>query len=121
MSLSKISKRITKSSGRLIVWTIATVLAAAIAVGDVDPTQGEEVFAAQITPVATAAETAQPSEEAAIEPGPSIQSLSFKKDMSIRDALRFLSAKYQKNIVPSTGVDGVVTVSSLYDVTFEQA
>lgn len=124
MSLSKISKRITKSGGRLIVWTIATVLAATMAVGDVDSTQNQEVFDAQITPVATAAQTAESGKEAeqsAVEPGPSIQSLSFKKDMSIRDALRFLSAKYQKNIVPSAGVDGVVTVSSLYDVTFEQA
>ena len=51
----------------------------------------------------------------------SIESLIFKKDTSIKDALRFLAAKYHKNIVPSPKVDGVITVTTLYDVTFEQA
>ena len=50
-----------------------------------------------------------------------IQSISFKKDWAIRDALQFLAARYQKNIVPSTKVDGLITVTSLYDVTFEEA
>ncbi|MHC4220901.1 MAG: secretin N-terminal domain-containing protein [Planctomycetota bacterium] len=50
-----------------------------------------------------------------------IQSITFKEDMKIRDALRFLSAKYKKNIVPSGSVSGMVTVSSLYEVTFEEA
>jgi type IV pilus assembly protein PilQ len=53
--------------------------------------------------------------------GAAIQSITFKKDAGIRDALRFLAAKYQKNIVPSPKVDGLITVSSLYDVTFEEA
>lgn len=52
---------------------------------------------------------------------PTIQTISFKKDMPIRDALRMLAQMYQKNIVPSAKVDGVVTVSNLYDVTFEEA
>ncbi|MGB8227089.1 MAG: hypothetical protein WCE45_09560 [Sedimentisphaerales bacterium] len=50
-----------------------------------------------------------------------MQSINFKKDMSIRDALRFLAAKYQKNIIPSAQVVGKLNVTSLYDVTFEQA
>jgi type II secretory pathway component GspD/PulD (secretin) len=50
-----------------------------------------------------------------------IPSISFKKDMRIQDALQFLAARYQKNIVPSSKVDGLVTVTNLYDVTFEQA
>jgi len=51
----------------------------------------------------------------------SIQSISFKKDMDIRDALHFLSARYQKNIVPSPGVTGRLAFTSLFDVTFEEA
>jgi len=120
MNAGVISRKLAKVNGRFIVWTLAAVLAAAMAVGDVDSTVKEDVYAAEVIPSAGAAEISEPAEEQ-IEPGPSIQSLSFKKDMSIRDALRFLSAKYQKNIVPSAGVDGVVTVTSLYDVTFEQA
>ncbi len=120
MSASVISNRLAKINGRFIVWTLAAVLAAAMAVGDVDSTVKEDVYAAEVIPSAGAAEMPEEAVEQ-IQPGPAIQSLSFKKDMSIRDALRFLSAKYQKNIVPSAGVDGVVTVTSLYDVTFEQA
>ncbi len=50
-----------------------------------------------------------------------IHTLSFKKDMGIRDALRVLSARYQKNIVPSTNVDGAISVTQLYGVSFEEA
>lgn len=53
--------------------------------------------------------------------GQSIQTITFKKDMPIKDALRMLAQMYQKNIVPSAAVDGVVTVTNLYDVTFEEA
>ncbi|NLW83882.1 MAG: hypothetical protein GXY41_05700 [Phycisphaerae bacterium] len=53
--------------------------------------------------------------------GQSIQTISFRKDMPIKDALRMLAQMYQKNIVPSAKVDGIVTVSHLYDVTFEEA
>lgn len=53
--------------------------------------------------------------------GQSIQTISFKKDMPIKDALRMLAQMYQKNIVPSAAVDGIVTVTNLYDVTFEEA
>ena len=50
-----------------------------------------------------------------------IQSLTFKRDMSIRDALRFLAAQYHRNIVPSLKVDGPIPITSLYDVTFDEA
>ncbi|MDH4239656.1 MAG: hypothetical protein OEW48_08845, partial [Phycisphaerae bacterium] len=55
------------------------------------------------------------------DPVKPIQSISFKTDMTIRDALRFLGTKYQKNIVPSAKVDGMVTAATLYDMTFESA
>ncbi len=51
----------------------------------------------------------------------SIQSITFKKDVSIRDALRFLAVKYQKNIVPSPKVSGNITVGGLYNVSFKEA
>jgi type IV pilus assembly protein PilQ len=50
-----------------------------------------------------------------------IQSIYFKKDVGIRDALAFLAAKYQKNIVPSPKVDGKLAFTSLYKITFEEA
>ncbi len=50
-----------------------------------------------------------------------IQSITFKKDMRIRDALAFLSLKYGKNIVPSPRVDGALAFTGLSDVSFEEA
>ncbi len=56
-----------------------------------------------------------------IDTDKSVESLIFKKDTSIKDALRFLAAKYHRNIIPSAKVDGVLTVTTLYNVTFEEA
>ncbi|HBG78470.1 MAG TPA: hypothetical protein DDW84_06465 [Phycisphaerales bacterium] len=46
--------------------------------------------------------------------------VSFRRDMSIRDALRFLGEKYKKNIIPSDKINGKLAVRELYDVTFEE-
>jgi type IV pilus assembly protein PilQ len=53
--------------------------------------------------------------------GAKITFIAFKKDSNIRDGLRLLAALCKKNIVPMSGVDGPLTVSRLYDVTFEEA
>lgn len=50
-----------------------------------------------------------------------IKFIAFQKDSNIRDGLRLLAVLCKKNIVPSSRVDGPLTVSRLYDVTFEQA
>ncbi len=47
--------------------------------------------------------------------------IAFEKDSSIREGLRILAAMYEKNIVPSAKVDGVLGFTRLRDVTFEQA
>jgi type II secretory pathway component GspD/PulD (secretin) len=53
--------------------------------------------------------------------GVAIQELTFNKEMTIADALRFLALKFKKNIIPSPNVDGMITVTKLYNVSFEQA
>ena len=50
-----------------------------------------------------------------------IKFIAFQKDSSIRDGLRLLAALCKKNIVPSSQVEGALTISRLYNVTFEQA
>jgi len=57
------------------------------------------------------------SEKSALD---SRTNVSFRKDMSIRDALRFLGEKYKKNIIPSDKINGKLAVRELYDVTFEE-
>jgi len=47
--------------------------------------------------------------------------IGFEKDKSIREGLHVLAARFKKNIVPSSKVDGPLNVTSLYDVTFKQA
>ena len=50
-----------------------------------------------------------------------IKFIAFQKDSTIRDGLRLLAALCKKNIVPSSRVEGQLTISRLYNVTFEQA
>jgi type IV pilus assembly protein PilQ len=92
--------------------------------------------AAAAVQVAAPAAEEQPADESAAEPNApaqaaedantvfidgALESITFKKDMSVRDALRLLAAKFHKNIVPSMKVDGSIAVTTLYDVTFEDA
>ena len=50
-----------------------------------------------------------------------IQSFKFEEQFSIRKALQMLGTAYQKNIVPTPGVDGALAFRSLSDVSFEEA
>jgi type II secretory pathway component GspD/PulD (secretin) len=92
-------------------------------------TSVETAVATQPLQAAEQKETLSQNQQVAVQTSagaepPSLQSLQtimFKKDMLIKDALRMLAQMYQKNIVPSAQVDGVVTVTNLYDVTFEEA
>lgn len=103
----------SKISKALFVWGFVLVALAAIAAGDV----GTET-----TVVAAAGDNVAPV--SGPDEGPSdktIQTISFQKDMRIPEALRVLSERYQKNIVPSQNVDGMLSFTKLFDVTFDQA
>jgi len=73
------------------------------------------------TPTADEQQTAMATSSGTVSSENDILSVTFQKDTSIREALRYLAAKYQKNIIPSPKVDGILTVSTLYDVTFDEA
>ena len=96
----------------LLVWGFVLVVMAAMVVGG--------ARGGNVGNVETANENTAP-DAAEVSTGGTIQSITFKKNAEIRDALRFLAARYQKNIVPSLKVDGLITVGSLYDITFEEA
>jgi type IV pilus assembly protein PilQ len=83
--------------------------------------------AAEPNPVAldaaalTTTQTIDPN-QAQLDPASGmIKFIAFQKDMNIRESLRLLAALCKKNIVPSAGVEGPLTVSRLYNVTFEKA
>ena len=117
----------------LIAKGLLLVLLVAVSLAGVDPNDAEKAALPQpfdndanavniVNVVSTVNEIAAANDVNATQSaGYVIQSLSFKKDMNLRAALWLLSVKYQKNIVPSTKVDGVIAVTNLYDVTFEQA
>jgi len=100
----------------LLVWILVLTLTTAMAVGDVD----------EITIVAQGDEGG-PSAGAAVgaaddvTPGQPIQTILFEQDTTVQRALRILGQRYQKNIVPSPAVDGVLSFTRLYDVTFDEA
>ncbi|HEV58097.1 MAG TPA: hypothetical protein ENN87_11510, partial [Phycisphaerales bacterium] len=108
----------TRVAQIVAVWLIGLVCVGTLVVGQVDPQPAE---ARVLAPAAPAELDAAPAAESPDVAGQAIQTITFKKDMTISDALRFLAMKYQKNIVPTSRVEGMVTVTNLYDVTFEEA
>ncbi|MHC4644396.1 MAG: type II secretion system protein GspD [Planctomycetota bacterium] len=92
--------RITKA---LLAWMVVMALMTTITVGDA----GDSAVAA------TAGES--------LSADKAVQTIAFVKDMRIRDALRLLAERYQRNIVPSPSIDGALSFTNLYNVTFEEA
>lgn len=117
MYCDKISNSKIKNRGNLLVWGFVLAVMAAIAVGDAELV----TTAAGANENFKAMDTDATSGEAAVSIGENIQSIKFNKDEGIKGALRALGALYQKNIVPSAKVNGVLGFTTLRDVTFEEA
>ena len=119
MYREKNSQDKTKIRSRLFVWCIVLVVTAAIAVADVAQ-EPAEAYALGNTGAA-GIETSD--SQAGVLAGGKLSFIGFDREKckSIRDALRVLGARFKMNIVPSSNVDGPLTVTSLYDVTFKQA
>ncbi|MFC1739177.1 type II secretion system protein GspD [Planctomycetota bacterium] len=115
MCINKGSK--SKKLKGLFVWGMVLFLMMAIAIGEVAQGQIE----VQQEGLPSVSDTGESVEETAVLEGGRIKRLTFEKDKSVKDGLRILGALYQKNIVPSAKVDGPLTVTRLYDVTFIQA
>ena len=101
----------------LFVWGIALAVMAAIALADVE----SEPLKVDTPEVVVAADVGARSSEGSVSTGKPIQSFKFDVNFSIRDALAILGSMYQKNIVPTPNVDGVLAFRSLSNVTFEEA
>jgi len=101
------SRKLTATPHRL-VFMLVVAAAAAAALGD----------AQQAMIVARADDAAQQPQPSA---GAAVQTITFNADTTIQEALSVLAQKYQKNIVPSPSVTGVLSFTRLYNVTFEEA
>jgi type IV pilus assembly protein PilQ len=93
----------------LLIWGFVLVALGAIATGDVGTETATDEVAVPVT------------SDDEIRLGEAVQTISFQKDMRIPQALTVLSERYQKNIVPSQNVDGMLSFTKLFDVTFEEA
>jgi type IV pilus assembly protein PilQ len=75
-----------------------------------------------LTPAAVTNEQTIDPNDARYDAATGIMSfVRFGKDTTIRQGLSLLAAVCKKNIVPASGVDGPISVSRLYNVTFEKA
>ncbi len=101
------SRKLTATPHRL-VFVLVVAAAAAAALGD----------AQQAMIVARADDAARQPQPSA---GAAVQTITFNADTTIQEALSVLAQKYQKNIVPSPSVTGVLSFTRLYNVTFEEA
>lgn len=109
-------KMTTKLTKMASVWLLALVAMAAIVIGEDAPDEAQaQVLSAEVV------DAEQDNVETEAVGTSSVQSITFKKDQAINDALRFLTLKYQRNIVPSPNIMGNITITSLYNVTFEEA
>jgi type II secretory pathway component GspD/PulD (secretin) len=113
----------SKVTNIVVVWLFAIATMAALVVAQDSPMGETTVLLAQADPLEGASVEGATAYGTADElmASQAIQSITFNRDMTIRDALRFLALKYQKNIVPTPSVDGPITIVNLYDVTFEEA
>ncbi|HIJ53196.1 MAG TPA: hypothetical protein HPP66_08590, partial [Planctomycetes bacterium] len=112
------SKKRIKSRSNLFVWGFILTVMAAIAVAGME--QGPIGDSAN-EGIEFGAVVLSSAEDVSI--GGMVQSFTFDKEKvkTIRDALRVLSALYKKNISPSPNVDGLLGITRLYDVTFDEA
>jgi type IV pilus assembly protein PilQ len=112
MSMNKVS---LTSRGR---WLLA-VLLVGLAAGFVAAADPNPVV---LDPAAAANGQKIDPNQAQVDPTSGlIKFIAFQKDMNVRDSLRLLAALCKKNIVPTVGVEGPLTISRLYNVTFEKA
>jgi len=98
----------------LFIWGFILVVMAAIALADVGVGSSD-------TPQVVIAANVGAGGEGRASMGEPIQSFKFEENFSIRKALAILGNMYQKNIVPTPSVDGMLAFRSLSNVTFEEA
>ncbi len=105
----------------VLIWAGALLLIAAIAFGDVQ--QGTMEVDIDSGNYEYARLTEQPDLQAAsyVPVDTRIRSLKFEQGLNVSQALAMLARVYEKNIVPSPGVDGTLAFRDLSNVTFEEA
>jgi type IV pilus assembly protein PilQ len=112
-----------KSMNQLVTmqrsWWLCAIVLLGLAVGYVPAAQSAAPASDPNT--LTQGDVIDPNQAALDQASGLIKFIAFQKDSNIKDGLRLLAALCKKNIVPSPGVEGRLTVARLYNVTFEKA
>jgi len=105
--------------GRQLCAVLLVIVAGSVCWGQAGAAAPATAAAPAAAPAAQVTEPNEPQVD--FSNGVLIKFIAFQKDTSIREGLRLLAVYCKKNIVPYSQVDGALTVSRLYNVTFEQA
>lgn len=100
-----------------IIIGLLLFFALAIAIGD----DGHRGIAVAVADEPDAAQMKPQEKGQEVPEGTTLDWIGFGENQTIKKGLQILGTRFQKNIVPSPKVDGPLTVSGLYDVTFKQA
>jgi len=101
----------------LLVWGFVLAVMAAIAVGDVK----QRPVIVQDDKSVGSVDVEVSGGEVGVSTDETSQSFKLNKNTSVQDALRVVAGLYNKNIVPTPNVDGILAFTSLSNVTFEEA
>jgi len=114
MSYSKSTKPKITITKMVLVWFLAISALATLVVGQADePDKPLAVLDKVVVP--------QGQSVGQLLKSQTLQTISFDKDTTIEEGLKMLASLYKKNIVPTPAVNGPITVTKLFDVTFEEA
>jgi type IV pilus assembly protein PilQ len=112
-----LQKKKRKPANGTVIWLLGVATLAALVLAQVELVEQPPVV---LEPAAQSDGSAAAAGGDELDGG-AIQSLSFKEGTTIRAALKMLALKYQKNIVPTPRVEGQITVTELFNVTFGEA
>ena len=103
-----------KIGRRLLVWCFALVALLVFMAG-------KGIAAGDVELSSDSGEVDVGGRSAEVAANGTIPEINFKRDAGIRSALVLLSALYDKNIVPTPGIDGELAFTRLRNITFEEA
>jgi len=117
-AMVEVKKRLRKD---MLVWAGALLLIAAIAFGDVQQGSMEVDIDTGNYQYARLTEETALQQASYVPVDTRLRSLKFEPGLGVVQALAMLARVYEKNIVPSGGVDGTLAFRDLSNVTFEEA
>lgn len=117
MFVKKILNKKIRIVRKTFIWSLLLAFVMAVAVNGDE----QKSMALNLTENKDVSDVEVGSDEVVMSEDGRLPFIAFEKDSNIKAALRVLAALYNKNIVPSSKVDGLLGFTKLRNVTFEEA